>query len=220
MHKQTLAIIHTTPVTIASLKELALKHMTDIQVLNFLDDSILPLLGRNGGDLREVEFKLVQYAMYAEQAGADVILNACSSVGEAVERMSQAVSIPVIRIDEAMAEMAIVKGREIGVIATLSTTLQPTLRLLQQKAKEQGGDRRFHSVLADEAYQMLIRGDVDAHDQILAQALDKLGERSDVVVLAQASMARAVKLLPDDQQSKYLTSPELGMLRVKSSLGL
>jgi hypothetical protein len=36
------------------------------------------------------------------------------------------VPVPVIRVDEAMADQAVKTGPRIGVIATLSTTLEPT----------------------------------------------------------------------------------------------
>ena len=85
MHHR-LAIIHTTPATIEPLKALASEMLPDYEVVNFVDDSILPQLARNGGDIREVEERWTSYARFAEQGGADVILSACSSVGELAAR--------------------------------------------------------------------------------------------------------------------------------------
>ncbi|HEU5139650.1 MAG TPA: aspartate/glutamate racemase family protein [Bacillales bacterium] len=212
---KTLAVIHTTPVTVAPLKSLAAEFLPGYEVINFVDDSILPRLGRNGGKVEEVEDRLIQYGKYAEESGADVILNACSSVGEVVAKAEKALNVPIVRIDEAMAEEAINRGKRIGVIATLSTTLNPTLRLLQGKAKEFGKNVEIEPVLAEEAYRQLMAGDPDGHDSLLADKLRELAEQMDVVVLAQASMARAVKKLPEEEQGKFLTSPELGMERVQ-----
>jgi aspartate/glutamate racemase len=215
---KTLAIIHTTPVTVDPLKALANKYLPDFDVINFVDDSILPQLGRNGGKLEEVQERLIQYSRYAEQAGADVILNACSSVGDVVDLARKELSIPIIRIDEAMAEEAIKRGTRIGVVATLSTTLNPTIKLLKDKAEEFSKNVEFDSVLAEEAYKCLINGDKDGHDEVLAKVLAELGGKTDVVVLAQASMARVLEKLPKEQQGKFLTSPELGMARVKEKM--
>lgn len=211
---KTLAIIHTTPVTVASLKELATRYLPDYKVINFVDDSILPQLLESGGKIEEVEGRLVQYAVYAEQAGADVILNACSSVGEVVAKMKERVKVPVVRIDEAMAEEAIRRGTRIAVVATISTTLHPTRKLLETKAAELGKQIYLHPVLVEEAYRRLQAGDADGHDQVLAEKLSKLSKEMDAVVLAQASMARAAAKLPSAEQEKCLTSPELGMKRV------
>jgi aspartate/glutamate racemase len=215
---KTLAIIHTTPVTVDPLKGLAKKYLPDFDVINFVDDSILPQLGRNGGKLEEVQERLIQYARYAEQVGANVILNACSSVGAIVDLARKDVTIPIIRIDEAMAEEAIKRGKRIGVVATLSTTLNPTLKLLQNKAKEFSKNIEFDSVLAEEAYKCLISGDKEGHDEVLAKVLDELSRKTDVVVLAQASMARVLEKLSKEQQGNFLTSPELGMARVKQTI--
>jgi aspartate/glutamate racemase len=165
--------------------------------------------------LEEVEERLIQYARYAEQAGASIILNACSSVGEIVTKANGQVKVPVVRIDEAMAEEAINHGKRIGVIATLSTTLKPTVKLIKEKADECNKKVEIQAVLAEEAYQHLISGGKESHDSILAEALTKLASEADIVVLAQASMARVVTKLPLKQQDMFLTSPELGMERVK-----
>ncbi|HET7657008.1 MAG TPA: aspartate/glutamate racemase family protein, partial [Bacillales bacterium] len=179
-------------------------------------DSILPRLAKNGGNVDEVKDKLVQYAELAEKEGADAILNACSSVGEVVEKMREKVSVPVVRIDEAMAEEAISKGQTIGVAATLSTTLEPTIRLIQGKAAELGKTIQISPMLAESAYKRLTEGDPEGHDQLLSEALAELADQVDIVVLAQASMARVLAKLPESGKEKFLTSPELGVQRVKS----
>ncbi|KKI90086.1 hypothetical protein WQ54_23535 [Bacillus sp. SA1-12] len=215
---KTLAIIHTTHVTVEPLKDLAAKHLPAHRVINFVDDSILPQLGQNGGKLEEVQERLIQYTKNAEALGADIILNACSSVGEIVPLAREKVSIPVIRIDDAMAEEAIIRGKRIGVAATLATTLNPTIRLLKEKAEKFSTQVIFEPVLVEEAYQRLIKGDKAGHDDLLANMLSDLAYRSDLVVLAQASMARVLGKFPKQMQTKFLTSPELGMERVKQAL--
>jgi aspartate/glutamate racemase len=184
-------------------------------VINFVDDSILPELAENGGDIRSVEARLVSYARFAEQAGAEVILEACSSVGEVAAQMQAAVSVPVVRIDEAMAEAAVRGGRRIGVAATLATTLEPTLRLLRAKAESIGKVIELEPCLAAEAYQRLMAGDQTGHDDFLAAALAGLAGQVDVIVLAQASMARVIPRLPESGRGKVLTSPRLAMERVR-----
>ena len=215
----TLAIIHTTPATVDLLKALAAELLPDTTVINFVDDSILPQLARNGGDVGAVQDRLVQYARIAESVGADVILEACSSVGEVVATMAHAIDIPIIRIDEAMAEAAVQSATRIGVAATLPTTLNPTLRLIKAKAEAAGKEVEIETALAQSAYQKLMSGDRDGHDADLVETLLQLAQNVDVVVLAQASMARVLPKLPADVQDKFLTSPRLGMERVKGVLG-
>jgi Asp/Glu/hydantoin racemase len=210
-----LAIIHTTPATVESMKALAAEILPSSEVINFIDDSILPQLGKNGGDLSEVEERLVHYARFAEQVGADVILEACSSVGEVVAKMQSSVSIPIVRIDEAMAEQAVRRGKYLGVAATLQTTLQPTSRLLRAKAQAAGKQVEITPLLIEGAYQKLMAGDREGHDNLLVEKLQELARTVDVVVLAQASMARVLPRLSAADQDKILVSPRLAMERVK-----
>lgn len=218
MPQPTIAIIHTTPVTVEPLKALANEMLPGAEVINFVDDSILPQLRANGGDVQAVTERLLHYARFAEEVGADVILNACSSVGGVVAQMQQQVNIPIVRIDEAMAEAAVQRGTRIGVAATLATTLNPTMQLVQAKADAAGVAVELVPMLADSAYQKLLAGDKAGHDAALAAALTELAASVDVVVLAQASMARVVGTLPPQHQRKCLASPPLGMARVKTAL--
>jgi Asp/Glu/hydantoin racemase len=212
-----LAIIHTTAATVEPLKTLAQEILPGCEVINLVDDSILPQLAQNGGDLDQVAGRWLGYARVAEEVGAGVILSACSSVGELVKKARQEVSVPVVRIDEAMAEEAVRRGRRIGVAATLETTLNPTLRLLQEKAVSAGREVELKPVLIEAAYQRLMAGDKDGHDDLLARALEDLASEAEVVVLAQASMARVLPRIPEPGREKFLSSLGLGMERVKEA---
>jgi Asp/Glu/hydantoin racemase len=214
----TLAVIHTTTATVDPLKKLAADLLPGCSVINFVDDSILPQLAANGGNLDEVAGRVIQYARFAEQAGADIILEACSSIGEIVPQARGHVRVPLVRIDEAMAELAVLRGRRIGVAATLATTLAPTVRLIRAKAAEAGRPIDLQSVLVADAYRRLLDGDREGHDHAIAAALATLAPTVDVVVLAQASMARVLPQLPQEQQAKCLTSPRLAIERVRQTL--
>jgi len=213
-----LAIIHTTAVTIEPLGALAAEMLPGWQVINFLDDSILPQLRESGGDLKEVAGRWLQYARFAEEVGAAAILSACSSVGELVPRAREVVAVPVVRIDEAMAAHAVARGEKVGGAATVRTTLEPTLRLLRASATAAGRTVALEPLLVDAAFQRLAAGDREGHDHLLAAALEELAGRNDVVVLAQASMARVLPALPDSLQGRFLSSPRLAMEQVKRIL--
>ncbi len=212
---KTLGILHTTPATLEPLKALAKEIVPGCAVVNWVDDSILPQLAANGGNTGAVAERWVHYARFAERAGADVILGACSSVGELAEQVQAAVHVPFVRIDEAMAEEAVRRGSRIGVAATLATTLEPTARLLRHKAEVAGKPVTLVPALVEAAYRALMAGDQEGHDRVLAEALAELAPRADVVVLAQASMARVLPRLPEGDRARFLTSPRLAMERVR-----
>ncbi|NLV91043.1 MAG: hypothetical protein GX030_01440 [Firmicutes bacterium] len=216
--QKRLFILHTTPVTVQPLKDLAKELIPDCTVYNIVDDSILPQLIASDGDLSTVKERVITYVEIAAKQGADLILDACSSIGGLMPLAQERVEVPVVRIDEAMAETAVQRGSRIAVAATLGTTLKPTTDLLKEKAAELGQEVELVPYLAQEAYWSLVRGDNEAHDRILAETLRRAYEDSDVVVLAQASMARVVEDLSDLDQSRFLTSPRSGMMKVSQLL--
>ncbi len=211
-----LAILHTTQATLTPLKELADELLPGVELMNILDDSILPQLAENGGDLEAVTPRWLQYAFCAEASGANAILCACSSVGELAEFAGPKLDVPVLRIDEPMAEKAVARAVQsgfIGVAATLETTLAPTTRLIERKAGDAGRQVQIESLLIQGAFECLRAGDQEGHDALLLSALQELAGRVEIVVLAQASMARVLPKLPEGLRGLFLTSPRSGIKR-------
>lgn len=208
---RTLALLHTTPVTVASMKELAGKLLPGVRVINLLDDSLLPDVIAAGGMTTEVEGRMKAYVDQAAAAGADAVLCCCSSVGEAAERIGAKSAIPVLRVDEPMAAEAARTGARVGVIATVGTTLGPTASLIKRKATEAGREVTVEPVLVEGAFAALNAGRADEHDRLVLGALETLLEKSDVVVLAQGSMARLLPSLKEAPRVPVLTSPVSGM---------
>lgn len=146
------------------------------------------------------------------------MLSSCSSIGEIFDRENKNYEIPVLRIDSAMAEKAVANAEKIGVAATLETTLKPSIELIQKKAAARNKKIEIKTVLADSAYQKLMEGREDEHDKLLAEKLKELAAKVDIVLLAQASMARAVNVLPAEIRDKFLTSPQLGIAKAAAKL--
>ena len=80
-----LAIIHTTPVTVPAIKALVLERTSEVEVINLLDDSMLPEINRAGCITETVRERLICMIRMAELSGAQAVLSACSSIGGAME---------------------------------------------------------------------------------------------------------------------------------------
>ena len=136
----------------------------------------------------------------------------CSSMGPAVEWSRAFIDIPVLRVDEAMAALAVQTGSRIGVAATLSTTMNPTADLIRTKAAAQGKEIQLATKLCEGAFEAVIAGDTARHDALVTAGLRELTAKSDVIVLAQASMARVVDGLPkEEKRIPILSSPRLAV---------
>lgn len=207
----TIALLHTTAVTVPAMKELAGQHLPGVRVINILDDSLLADVIAAGEVTPAVRTRLRAYVDQAVQAGAQAVMSCCSSIGEVVEALDGSAGVPVWRIDAPMAEEAVRLGSHIGVLATVRTTLDPTVRLIQRTAERLGKPVEVEAVLIEGAFAALQSGEGETHDQLVRSALEQILKRADVVVLAQASMARLLSALPEPPRVPVLTSPVSGL---------
>ena len=213
----TLALLHTTAVTVPALGAMAREELPGVRAVNLLDDSLLPDVIAAGEVTAAVRGRLRAYVEQAAALGAAAVMSCCSSIGEAMEEIGRTAPLPVWRIDEAMAEEAAGAGRRIGVLATVSTTLGPTARLVERACERAGRGAEVDARVVDGAFAALGAGDGERHDRLVRAALEAMLERADVVVLAQASMARIASALPP-QPVPILTSPASGLRRAGARL--
>jgi Asp/Glu/hydantoin racemase len=213
----TIVVVHTGPVTVQPIKDQFSAQMVDARVINIVDDSLLNDVRSAGHLTPEVTSRIYSYMSNAQAMGADIILNACSSVGEATDLLRDMIRTPIVKVDEAMAEEASSIGSRIGVVATVSTTLEPTVRLIRKKASEKGRTLEVIERIAQGAFEALLEGDGAKHDEILKRTIVELAEEVDVVVLAQVSMARLVPAL-GALRVPVLSSPKSGVDALRRAL--
>jgi len=180
--------------TIAYLEE----HLPGVCIEFITDSSLLPEIRKAGKPTQSVIQRMTLYAMAAESMGADLILNSCSTVGEVADIYSQVVSVPVIKIDDAMARQAAKLGNNIALIATLPTTLGPSRRAIDRYGKATGRDIKFTEFLDQAAWEALAAGDGKRHNEILIESIRKLDQQGfDAIVMAQVSMRALLPELTD-----------------------
>ena len=209
MELKTLGLIHTSATLIPVFQQLCQQYLPGITIFNIVDDSLVKNIIAHGGEVGPSIYRRVaDYVASAEDAGADYVLVTCSSIGAAVEAAAEKVKVPVLRVDQPMADMAVKTGTRIGVIATLQTTLQPTSDLVKRRAALIGKGIELTAKLCEGAFDALMSGDAGKHDNLVADALRELSKQVDVILLAQASMARVVDILNnEDKRVPIVASP-------------
>jgi Asp/Glu/hydantoin racemase len=212
---KTLALIHTSLVflTIENvINQLLAELLPDVRRINIVDDSLLADVIAKGEISPQVQERMLSYIRSAELAGADAILSVCSSVGPVIDIARQQVSVPLIKIDDPMTERAVRDGARIGVLATVKTTLKPTLALLEEKASALEKDVELRPRLVEGAFQALVSGNKEAHDEMISrEALELMDEDVDLLVLAQASMTRLAPRLHNETRRTVLSRPRLAI---------
>lgn len=207
---QKLGIIHTVSKLAPTFAELAGELLPGVETTVIADDLLLKRTVRDGAVDDVTRNRLRSHVAALADFGVDAVLVTCSSVGGVVDEIASGADVPVLRVDRAMAERAVTLGARVGVLATLPTTLTPTTQLVEATAREAGRAVTVVSRLCDGAFDALDRGDAARHDAIIAEELDRLAAEVDVVVLAQASMARIAAVRPLGG-TPVLSSPRLAM---------
>jgi len=219
MLQKTLGLIHTSATLVPVFAELCSKYLPQVKIFNIVDDSLIKNTIACGELTAATSKRVVSYAGSAAEAGADYILFTCSSIGPAVEIAASLSNIPVLRVDQPMADKAVQTGKRIGVVATLSTTLEPTSDLVKRRAIAAGKEIELVSRLCEGAFDALMSGDAATHDKKVGDALKQLLKEVDVIVLAQASMARVVDTLDEaEKRVPILASPGIAIQYLASIL--
>lgn len=214
------AVLHTSFVFVTVepvITDLIGELIPGAEILHFVDSDVLATVVREQGISDQSEARMVHLAQAAEAAGADVIFSACSSLGPTLDAAQRAVGVPVVKIDQAMAQEAAQWDR-VGVLATVPTTLRPTSELIAASAQKVGRDPQIVQRLCPGAFDVLMGGDRDRHDDMVAEQAAELAKEVDIIVLAQASMRRLVDRLENETGLRVLSSPRSGVELLASTV--
>ncbi len=212
---KTVAALYTAPALMGPLSELFRQELPAIRLINMVDSSLIQDVIAANAVTKPVVRRMLRYFESAEDTGADLILNTCSSVGELVGLAEQIIDTPILKIDQPMAELAVQTGERIAVLATLPTTLNPTMRLVQANADAVFKKIELIDGLCSGAYQALVTGNAAEHDALILKTAEKIADEVDVIVLAQGSMARMEETLIEVTGKCVLSSPKLAVQTIK-----
>lgn len=165
----------------------------------------------------------VRYARDLVELGhVDAILITCSTMNRSFPAVMDAMkpyNIPVIQIDRPIMENAVKHGGKTLVIATHGPTVSSTQALLRETAAELNSKIDFSGETVEAAWHRLAEGNVQEHNELLAQAIraHQQTEKIDSVVLAQLSMTVFLLSYPDPLKEfgvPVFTSGQSGFERV------
>jgi Asp/Glu/hydantoin racemase len=214
----TIALIHAVIPAMPPMRETLAAELPGARVLNLLDEGLLSEVERYGGLTPECVERLVTQVGLAVQAGAEAVLLTCTAYSTVVNQVqARFPSVPVLAVDQVMVDQAVDTATRIGVLATVPAGLEQQSEMLRRAAAVRGKPLHIVPSLHPAAMAALQRGDGDTHDRILLDALPGLAAQVELVLLAQASMARLVPRLPK-LPVPVLTSPQLAVNHLRQIL--
>ncbi len=214
-----LGLIYTAPSIVEPINKIVSEIMPTVEKINIVDDRILKIINKAEKITPAVYRTVFNYIRTAEDEGADAVLVTCSSISPCIDVIRPLISIPVMKIDDPMTDIAVQKASKIGVIATLKSTLEPTKNLLIKKANNKNKEISIIAELCEGAFEALSTGNVEKHDQLILDTIEKIAADVELIVLAQASMARLVPKISGEVSVPVLSSPRSGVEQAKEILG-
>ena len=187
----------------------------DVKIYNIMDDSLLVDTRTYNGMTSTIASRMLNYAKAAEASGADGVLVTCTSVNEATKFIRPLLNIPILNIEEPVAEMAVKNGKKIGILGTIPTSPAALGRVVQEKAAEIGKEIELVPAVAEGAFDVLCAGDVKKHDEMVCEALAKLAKEVDVIAFSQISMSLID--LPETEVPVYRIG-ESGFQKIKEMM--
>lgn len=218
--KKKIVILHTSMVSFEVFNHLFKEIIPEAEISNIVDEDLLATLNKNRGITESIIQRICNYIIFAEASGADLLFSQCSSTRVAIECARKMVKIPVFMVDDGMAEKAVSIGSRIGVVATAAATIKPTSSALNGAAEKVGNSITIKEYFADGALDILMKEkNVEKHNRLVLDLINKAVEENDVVVLAQGSMITLISYL-ENTKVPVLTSPRLGVEKVREVLGI
>ncbi len=211
-------LIHAMRAAIQPILEAFQREWHEPEVSNLLDESLVGNLQRDGALTPRIVQQICDLATHAARAGADGVLFTCSAFTPAMDVARRLLTIPVLKPDEAMIAAALETGKRIGVVASMPPSVPAAEAQLRAAAAQRKVPIEVLGVAVPNALQALNAGHLATHDQLIADAAERLTGRVDVLCLAQFSMARARPVVQSRIGVPVLTSPTAAVARLKALL--
>jgi len=216
---QTVTLVHAVLPALEVMETALLAEMPELRVRHLLDEGLSSEAERRGGVDRVCVERMLTVLELAVAAGTDAILLTCTAYSTMVpEARRRFPETPLYAVDQVMVERAVERASRIGVLATFAAGLEQQREMLGREAAAQGKPIEIVPSLHPAAMVALRRGDAREHDRIVLDALPALAEATDLVLLAQASMARVYDQIPPAYRDRVLSSPRLAAAALRKVL--
>ncbi|WP_249924364.1 arylsulfatase, partial [Streptomyces alboniger] len=178
-----LGLLHTSSVHVPVFDGLRDAHHPGLELRHHVVESLLERARAEGPDAVTPQ---VRAALVAAGEGAAAVLCTCSTIGGVAEALGPEVGVPVVRVDRPMAAAAVAAGASGGgarvggprvggprvvVLATVESTLGPTVALIEEEARKAGREAVVRSVVVDGAWERFAAGDSEGCLALVARAV-------------------------------------------------
>ncbi len=212
-----IVLIHAVEVAMQPVADAFAADWPEAETVNLLEDSLSGDRAAAGALTPAIAARIVELARYGCRIGADGILFTCSAFGPAIEAAAAECDVPVLKPNEAMFELALEAGDNVGMLATFEPSVGSMADEFEELASSHDRPAVLHPLCVPAAMAALKAGDADTHNTLLADAAPWLAH-CDAVMLAHFSTARATASVAAAIDRPVLNSPGSAVRKLKSLL--
>lgn len=213
-----IVLLHATPVAMPPIHQAFEDLWPEADVVNLLDDGLTTDRAKEEQLSRALTERFIAFGRYGYATGAQGILVTCSAFGPAIDELAAALPVPVLKPNEAMFDAALQQGKRVGMLATFAPSLVTMCDEFDRYAAQTGSGATLETVLVPDAIDLLRKGDVAGHNQLVAGHAPQLSH-CDVIMLAHFSTARALDAVREQVSIPVLTAPQSAVQKLRDALG-
>ena len=211
-------LLHAYRYSVAPCEEAFRRIWPEAEAVRLLDEGLYADARADGSLPADIVPRLNGLFRHCVLSGAQGIVFTGSTFGPAVDAARDGIEVPLLKADEAMAEMAVARGRRILMLATAKRALPVIRRNLENAARTAGASPVLGEHWVDGAQAANNAGHAAEHDRAIADAVASNAADWDVIVLGQMSMATARDQLAPRIAAQVLTSPDASALKMRALL--
>ncbi|NQX28924.1 hypothetical protein HQQ81_16370 [Microbacteriaceae bacterium VKM Ac-2854] len=218
-HRPLIAIVSAVSAAIPPAVEAFAELFPAARVWNILDDRLLVEIDERGSLTPELAERMQRLIQHAVTEGADGVLLSCSIYGSVAHAVAGTVPVPVLGADDAGFAAVIASGhRRILLVAPASAPLIDSTERLTAAALAADASLEIIPVVAQGAAGLARSGDVAGLSRLLVEAVARVDDAVDAVLLGQYSLAPAADALAEATGLPVYATPQRAALALKAAL--
>jgi hypothetical protein len=212
-------LVHAYHPSMAPIAEAFATGWPEAQVLNLLDEALYSDVSPEGVMDPDIPERVASILRHAEKSRADGVVFTGSTFGPAVDAAKTTIGIPVLKADEAMAEIIAEKAEKPVIVCTARRALPVIRGNIEAKVAERGRVLSLGEWWVAGAKDAIVAGDNATHDRLIAEAVKNNNAGHDMIAFGQVSMVPAKRLLTAEIAARVITSAEASVIRMRELVG-
>jgi Asp/Glu/hydantoin racemase len=208
-------LVHPYFPTMAPIDEAFKSGWPQAQTVNLLDESLYADVPQDGTLSPPLYERVATLLHHCVKSGADGIVFTGTTFGPAIEAVRPHVKVPLLRAEEAMAELAVGMGKDVLLVCSAKRAMPVIRGSLDAAAERQGATPRIDELWVSGAKDALAAGGMEAHDQLIANEVEAAAHAG-VIVIGQISMVGACAYLPPEIMRRTVTSLNAAVARMRA----